>query len=151
MKASKNIRLFTIGFTKKNAEKFFSLLIKNKVKRLIDIRLNNSSQLAGFAKADDLKYFLKAIAGIEYVYLPELAPTQEILDFIKKDNGDRKTFEKKYLSLLKERKAETLDIRNLLDNSCLLCSEDKPHECHRKLAAEYLQSHWGSIDIIHLF
>lgn len=151
MKASKNIRLFTIGFTKKNAEKFFSLLIKNKVKRLIDIRLNNSSQLAGFAKADDLKYFLKAIAGIEYIYLPELAPTQEIMDFVKKEKGDRKTFEKKYLSLLKERKAESLNIKDLLDNSCLLCSEDKPDECHRKLAAEYLQSHWGSIDIIHLF
>ncbi|MGE5401617.1 MAG: DUF488 family protein, partial [Ignavibacteriales bacterium] len=90
MKSSGNIKIFTIGFTKKNAEKFFNLLTDNKVKRVIDIRLNNTSQLAGYAKAEDLKYFLKAIAGIEYTYLTELAPTQEIMDEAKKNKGDRK-------------------------------------------------------------
>lgn len=145
------IRLFTIGFTKKNAEKFFSLLIENKVKRIIDIRLNNTSQLAGFAKADDLKYFLKAVAGIEYIYIPELAPTQEIMEDYKKNNGQRETFEKSYLALLSKRKVEQMDIRDLIDQSCFLCSEDRPDLCHRKLAAEYLQKKWGNIDIVHLF
>ncbi|MGE5432916.1 MAG: DUF488 family protein [Syntrophomonadaceae bacterium] len=151
MITSDNIKLFTIGFTRKNAEKFFTLLIKNKVKRVVDIRLNNTSQLAGFAKADDLKYFLKAVAGIEYTYLPELAPTQEIMDDLKKNNGDRETFEKNYLSLISKRKVDRMDIKDLLDESCLLCSEDKPDECHRKLAAEFLQKKWGSVDIVHLY
>lgn len=150
MKSSGTIRLFTIGFTKKNAEKFFSLLIQNKVKRIIDVRLNNTSQLAGFAKADDLKYLLKAAAGIEYTYLPELAPTQEIMEDYK-NNGQRVTFEKSYLSLLSKRKVEKMDIRDLLDQSCFLCSEDKPDLCHRKLAAEYLQKKLGNLEIVHLF
>lgn len=151
MKSSGSIKLFTIGFTKKNAEKFFTLLIENRVKRVVDIRLNNTSQLAGFAKAEDLKYFLKAVAGIEYTYLPELAPTQEIMDDVKKNNLSREVFRENYISLITKRHVERMDIRDLLDNSCLLCSEDKPDECHRKLAAEYLKKKWGNVDIVHLF
>lgn len=151
MKSSGSIKLFTIGFTKKNAEKFFTLLIENKVKRVVDIRLNNTSQLSGFAKADDLKYFLKAVAGIEYVNLPELAPTQEIMDDVKKNNGSREVFRDSYTSLISKRRVDRMDIRDLLNNSCLLCSEDKPDECHRKLAAEYLKKKWGNVEIVHLF
>ncbi|MCU7490361.1 MAG: DUF488 family protein [Bacteroidota bacterium] len=151
MKSSGNIKIFTIGFTKKNAEKFFNLLTDNKVKRVIDIRLNNTSQLAGYAKAEDLKYFLKAVAGIEYTYLTELAPTQEIMDEAKKNKGDRKVFEKSYIALISKRKVEQMDIKELLDGSCLLCSEDRPDECHRKLASEYLKKKWGNVEIVHLF
>ncbi|MGE5399593.1 MAG: DUF488 family protein [Ignavibacteriales bacterium] len=151
MKNTNNIKVYTIGFTKKNAEKFFNLLLDNKVKRIVDIRLSNTSQLAGFAKADDLRYFLKTIAGIEYAYLPELAPTQEIMDAYKKLKGDWKVLEKNYLSLIAARKVERMDIKDLLDGGCLLCSEDKPDKCHRRLAAEYLKSKWGNIDIVHLY
>ena len=70
------MRLFTIGFTKKSAEGFFTNLSKAGVKRVIDIRLNNMSQLAGFTKRDDLRYFLRTICNIDYIHLPELAPNK---------------------------------------------------------------------------
>lgn len=150
MKQSENVKLYTIGFTKKNAEKFFSLLINNKVKRVIDIRLNNTSQLAGFAKADDLRYFLRAVAGIEYIYLPEFAPTEEIMNDYKDKKTERKDFVKSYTALISKRKVEKLD-KNIFNGACLLCSEHKPEECHRSLAADYLRKKWGNIEITHLF
>lgn len=151
MEQNSNITLFTIGFTKKNAEKFFSLLIDNKVERIIDIRLNNTSQLAGFAKADDLKYLLKAVGNIDYIYVPEMAPTQNILEAYKKNKGDWKEYEKDFNKLIKIRKIENLDVTNILNNSCLLCSEDRPVNCHRRLVAEYLCKKLGNINIKHLF
>src|SRR5215470_59406 len=101
------IRLFTIGFTKKSAEEFFTLLQKAGVARVLDVRLHNTSQLAGFAKQDDLAYFLRAIAGIDYVHLPELAPTEDILDPYKKKKGPWKDYEPKFLELVRSRKIET--------------------------------------------
>jgi len=144
------IKLFTIGFTKKPAEAFFGRLCKTGVKRIIDIRLNNVSQLAGFAKRDDLRYFLKAICGIDYLHMPELAPTQEIMDDFKKKKGDWAVYEKAFTSLLKERRPEETLSRDLLDHACLLCSEDKPDHCHRRLVAEHLARHWGDVEIVHL-
>ncbi|MGQ0628120.1 MAG: DUF488 domain-containing protein [Phycisphaerales bacterium] len=144
------MRLFTIGFTKKNAQSFFGLLKESGAKRIIDVRLNNVSQLAGFAKKDDLAYFLKAICDMEYVHLPELAPTQDMLEEYKRQKGDWKTYEARFIALMTKRRIEETVPRDVLSQSCLLCSEDKPHHCHRRLVAEYLNRHWGDIDIAHL-
>jgi uncharacterized protein (DUF488 family) len=143
------VKLFTIGFTKTSAEDFFSRLSKAHVKKLIDVRLNNVSQLAGFAKKDDLRYFTKAICGIGYEHLAELAPTQDILDDYKKSKGPWSIYAQRFLSLMARRKIENID-RSRLDGGCLLCSEDKPHHCHRRLVAEYLKDKWGNVEIEHL-
>ena len=144
------IRIATIGFTKKNAEQFFTALKRAQVKRLLDVRLNNQSQLAGFSKRDDLAYFLKAILNVEYVHLSILAPTQEMLDAYKKAKGSWPEYEKRFLDLMARREIERQIQPNLLDAGCLLCSEDKPHHCHRRLVAEYLNDKWGNIKIEHL-
>jgi uncharacterized protein (DUF488 family) len=144
------MKIFTIGFTKTSAESFFSRLQNAGVKKVIDVRLNNVSQLAGFAKRDDLRYFLKVLSGIEYIHLPELAPTQNLLDAYKKHKGSWADYEKKFIDLIKNRKIEDKISRETVEGACLLCSEDKPHHCHRRLVAEYLKSKWENLDIIHL-
>lgn len=144
------MKLFTIGFTKKSAEKFFGLLRGSGAKRLVDVRLNNVSQLAGFAKKDDLAYFVKEICRMEYVHLADLAPTQDILDEYKKNKGDWAIYEKKFLDLMRQRAIEKTVPRSTLEDGCLLCSEDKPHYCHRRLVAEYLKEHWDGVEIEHL-
>jgi uncharacterized protein (DUF488 family) len=144
------MRVCTIGFTHKKAEEFFTHLQKSGVKRVVDVRLNNVSQLAGFSKRDDLQYFLKAILGIEYVHLPVLAPTQDILDEYKKNKGDWKVYEEKFLRLIQSRRIENEVPQEVINEGCLLCSEDKPHFCHRRLVAEYLRSKWKDVRIEHL-
>ncbi len=144
------MRVCTIGFTHKNAEDFFTRLKKSGVKRVVDVRLNNVSQLAGFSKRDDLKYFLKSILGIDYVHSPVLAPTQDILDEYKKNKGDWKVYEQKFVALMRQRQIETNVPKEIIEESCLLCSEDKPHHCHRRLVAEYLSAKWGEVRIEHL-
>jgi uncharacterized protein (DUF488 family) len=144
------MRVFTIGFTKKSARRFFELLRESGAKRVVDVRLNNVSQLAGFAKKDDLAYFLKEICGIDYIHLPELAPTQQILDAYKKQKGDWKTYEMDFLRLMKQRRIENTVSQESIADGCLLCSEDKPHHCHRRLVAEYLKQQWGDVEIAHL-
>ena len=144
------MKVYTIGFTKKSASDFFGLLRDSGAKCLVDVRLNNVSQLAGFAKRDDLEYFANEICRMGYVHLPELAPTKEILDAYRKEHRDWDTYERQFLSLMDERRVEKMGIRQLVSNGCLLCSEDKPHRCHRRLVAEYLQRHWGDIEIVHL-
>jgi len=145
-----DIRLFTIGFTKKTAEQFFTKLQKAGVARVIDVRLNNTSQLAGFAKAADLEYLLKAVAGVAYLHRPDLAPTQEMLDAFKKDKGDWAAYERDFLKLTTERAIETTVGRELRDGDCLLCSEPTPEHCHRRLLAEYLAGKLGAVRICHL-
>lgn len=144
------MKIYTIGFTKKSAEQFFTKLSKAGVKRIVDVRLNNVSQLAGFAKKDDLRYFANAICGIEYVHLPELAPTQDILDTYKKHKGNWAVYEQKFLELMQKRRIEETVPKNFIENGCLLCSEHKPHHCHRRLVAEYLRDKWGNVEIIHI-
>lgn len=144
------MKIFTIGFTKKSAESFFTKLRRAGVKRLVDVRLNNVSQLAGFTKRDDLRYFLKAICNIDYVHLPELAPTQEIMDEYKKRNGDWDLYERQFIDLLAARKLEKRLDRKSFEGACLLCSEDKPTHCHRRLVAEYLKDKWGNVQIEHI-
>jgi uncharacterized protein (DUF488 family) len=143
------MKIFTIGFTKTSAESFFARLSRAHVGKLIDVRLNNVSQLAGFAKRDDLKFFTKTICHIDYEHLPELAPTKTILDEYKKSKGPWSTYAEKFLSLMAARKIENID-RSKLDGGCLLCSEDKPHHCHRRLVAEYLKEKWDDVEIQHL-
>lgn len=136
--------LFTIGFTKKTAERFFGLVRDSGTKRMVDVRLNNVSQLAGFAKRDDLRFFLREICDVDYIHLPLLAPTQEMLDEYKKGGGDWDLYEKRFLDLMERRSIEREVSRDVIDEGCLLCSEDKPHHCHRRLVAEYLRDRWGS-------
>lgn len=144
------IQLFTIGFTKKTAEYFFNQLCERGVKRILDVRLNNVSQLAGFAKRNDLRYFLRAICSIDYMCIPDLAPTKEIMDAYRKDKGDWSLYEKRFLTLLSNRRIEENLSKDILDRGCLLCSEDKPDHCHRRLVAEYLNDKWGNIEITHI-
>jgi uncharacterized protein (DUF488 family) len=144
------MKIFTIGFTKKTAEDFFSRLTNAGASRIADVRLNNVSQLAGFAKKDDLKYFAKTICGIGYTHLPSLAPEKDMLDEYKKKTHDWSAYETRFNSLMRERRIEQTLSREELAGACLLCSEDKPHYCHRRLVAEYLRSAWGDLEIVHL-
>jgi uncharacterized protein (DUF488 family) len=144
------MKVFTIGFTKKNAEQFFARLKQPGLQRVVDTRLNNVSQLAGFTKKDDLRFFLREVGHIDYVHLPALAPTQAMLDAYKKNGGDWETYEKQFLALMAERRIETSIDKALVAGACLLCSEPTPHHCHRRLVAEYLRGKWGDVDIQHL-
>lgn len=144
------MKLFTIGFTKKSARRFFELLRSSGARRVVDVRLNNVSQLAGFAKKDDLAYFAKEICGMDYLHLPALAPTQEMLDRYKKEGGDWQDYERQFLDLMRQRRIEEKISKEAVADGCLLCSEDKPHQCHRRLVAEYLKERWGDVDIVHL-
>ncbi len=146
------MKIYTIGFTQKNAEKFFTFLRVAKVKTLIDVRLYNVSQLAGFAKRDDLRFFLKELCGSDYVHLPELAPTKDILNAYKKGDISWKLYEEEFLNLMAQRNVERLINQELLDHGCLLCSEHEPHFCHRRLVVEYLNEHTDiNLEIKHLY
>ena len=144
------MKLFTIGFTKKSAEQFFNLIRKAGVTRVIDTRLNRRSQLAGFAKEADLPFFLREICKVEYRPEPMTAPTDEMLDAYKKKRMEWAEYERQYKSLIESRNIEDKLDRQLFDAACILCSEDKPHHCHRRLLAEYLSERWGDVDIRHL-
>jgi uncharacterized protein (DUF488 family) len=144
-------KVSTIGFTKTAAQGFFERLLNANVKKVVDVRLHNTSQLAGFAKADDLAYFLKKIGGIEYVHQPLLAPTDPILKAYKKEKGDWRVYEERFLALMSERHIEDRFKPAMLDGTCLLCSEATPHHCHRRLVCEYLNEKWdGALEVCHL-
>lgn len=145
------MKVYTIGFTQKTAQRFFDLLRGSDVKRVVDVRLNNTGQLAGFAKRDDLVFFLRELGGIEYVHVPDLAPTQELLDAYKKHKGSWEVYEQEFLSLMEKRRIDEAIARDVIDQGCLLCSEHKPHHCHRRLVAEYLGRKWGALETKHLF
>ncbi|MFD7515454.1 DUF488 family protein [Streptomyces niveus] len=144
------MKLYTIGFTKKSAEKFFGLLREAGVTALADVRLNNVSQLSGFAKRDDLRYFLGEICGAQYAHRTELAPTKEMLDAYKKRDVGWAVYEEQFLELMKTRRIEDAIRRESLDNAVLLCSEDNARHCHRRLVAEYLARQWDDVTIEHL-
>jgi uncharacterized protein (DUF488 family) len=145
------MEIYSIGFTQKNASQFFGALKAHGIERLLDVRLNNTSQLAGFAKQSDLPYFLAEICAAVYEHEPLLAPTQDILDAFKKAKGSWGAYTDSYLALLRSRKVEsTLSKDSFLKKTVLLCSEATPERCHRRLALEYLQQHWDSVIIRHL-
>ncbi|HUZ01999.1 MAG TPA: DUF488 domain-containing protein [Thermomicrobiaceae bacterium] len=144
------MRILTIGFTQKSAEAFFGALEQAGVRTVVDIRLHNTSQLAGFAKRDDLRFFLDHIAGIGYRHEPLLAPTEDLLTGYHKKAITWADYEDRFRALLREREVETRLDPAKLDNGCLLCSEAKPDQCHRRLVAEYLRDRWGDVEIVHL-
>jgi uncharacterized protein (DUF488 family) len=146
------VEIFTIGFTRSTAEHFFDRLKAHHIERLLDVRLNNRSQLAGFAKRDDLAYFLRELLGAGYEHEPLLAPTQDILDdFKKRKEMPWEEYEERFLALLQEREVErALTPEEFSKRTVLLCSESTPEHCHRRLVAEYLQGHWGDVEILHL-
>jgi uncharacterized protein (DUF488 family) len=145
------MELFTIGFTKSTAERFFTRIADAGVKRVMDIRLNNSSQLAGFAKAQDLPYFLRELAGASYVYERLLAPTPELLAEVKREGADWALFEQQFRGLLTSRDVETTLTREAFkEPTALLCSEATAEHCHRRLVAEYLQAKWTDVRVTDL-
>jgi uncharacterized protein (DUF488 family) len=149
--AARSITIFTIGFAGKSAEAFFAALQAASVKRVIDVRLNNVSQLAGFTKRKDLEYFLSVIARIEYAHFEDLAPTKELLGSFK--NRKELTwvdFKRRFNALMKQRAPETRHRPEEFDQACLLCSESSAEHCHRRLIAERLRAKWGNVEIEHL-
>lgn len=144
------IKLYTIGFTKKNAEKFFGLLKSNEVNKIVDTRVNNTSQLSGFAKGNDLKFFAKELNNINYQHNLDFAPTKELLSKYRKGGMTWRKYEQEYLDLLDFRKvSKKIDVKDLHKN-CLLCSEHTAEKCHRRLLAEYFQEVNNDVEIIHL-
>ncbi len=144
------MKISTIGFTRKPARLFFDLLRESGVSRVVDVRLNNGSQLAGFAKKEDLAFFLGELCGMEYVHLPVLAPTKELLDDYRKRRCDWVAYEDRFIALMRDRRIEETVPKEIVADGCLLCSEDKPHRCHRRLVAEYLKQHWSDVEIVHI-
>lgn len=146
------MEIFTIGFTRTTAENFFNRLKAHEIERLLDVRLNNRSQLAGFAKRDDLAYFLRELIGASYLHEPLLAPDQEILDAFKKKGAmPWGEYEDRFLTLMRERRIELeLNRDDFRTRTVLLCSESTPEHCHRRLVAEYLSHHWGGVRVVHL-
>lgn len=145
------MEIYTIGFTQKSAAEFFEQLKRRGIRRLVDVRLNNSSQLAGFSKKDDLAYFLHEICQADYIHEPLLAPTQEMMDEVKKRKGDWADYERRFNALMAERKIDEVISPELFNTpTVLLCSEPTAEHCHRRLVAEYLRSKWGDVRITHL-
>jgi uncharacterized protein (DUF488 family) len=148
------MKLFTIGFTRTSAEHFFARLKQAGVRKLVDVRLNRTSQLAGFAKAGDLAYFTRALCGIETEAMPELAPTAEMLATYRAARAAGAAtawpdYTRAFRDLIAERRIEILD-RDQLDGACLLCSEALPHHCHRRIVAEYLREKWRDVEVVDL-
>ncbi len=144
------MKVWTIGFTKKPARRFFELLRDSGATRIVDVRLRTGSQLAGFAKKDDLAWFARELCGMDYIHVPSLAPTDELLSDYRQGRIRWDAYETRFIGLLKARRIESDLSREIIDNGCLLCSEDQPHRCHRRLVAEYLRERWGGLEIRHL-
>ena len=146
------MKLYTIGFTQKSAETFFELLRRHGIRRVVDIRLNPGGQLSGFARQNDLPFFLsRLVEGCQYVHVPELAPTKEILNDYRSDS-DWPRYEMRFETLMEERGIPEALSRGEFEEltCCLLCSEPAPEQCHRRLVAERLAAHWPDVEVIHL-
>lgn len=144
------IRLLTIGFTKKTAKQFFEILKKNGVNKLVDIRINNTSQLAGFAKGQDLEYFVNVINNIPYIHIPDFAPTKQLLSDYQNKKIDWLGYQKIFRQLIESRKIDKKYNISDFDNACFLCSEELPDQCHRRLIVEFFKENNPEIQIIHL-
>jgi len=145
------VEIYTIGFTQTTAERFFTRLADARVERLLDVRLNNTSQLAGFAKVQDLHYFASRLVGATYEHEPLLAPTQDILDAYKKRKGDWVEYEREFRALMEGRRIhEVLSPASFQRRTALLCSEAEPEHCHRRLVVEFLAAHWPNVETVHL-
>jgi len=146
------MEVHTIGFTKKGARKFFNLLEDRDIEQLFDVRIRNRSQLAGFAKRDDLKYFLEEILDVEYHHQPDLAPTKDLLDEWRDDEITWQEYKNRFYNLMSEREIEKeFSPTDFEEPTVLLCSENKPDKCHRRLVVEYLDEEWGNVRAVHLY
>lgn len=148
--SSDAITIHTIGCSKKSAAAFFDKLKEAGIQRVIDVRLRNTSHLVGFAKRDDLEFFLRRIADIDYIHTPELAPTETLLDDYLKRRIDWPTYEHRFNKIMRERRIENTVAPDELEDACLLCSEPMPDKCHRRLVAGYLRQAWGNVRIKHI-
>jgi uncharacterized protein (DUF488 family) len=146
---TEKISVATIGFTQSTAQRFFERLLGANVKTVIDVRLHNTSQLAAFAKADDLAFFLRRIGDIRYIHQPLLAPTDTMLKTYKKEKGDWGVYQGRFLDLMADRQIERKLTPDMFEGACLLCSEALPHHCHRRLVCEYLNEKWGEALSVH--
>jgi uncharacterized protein (DUF488 family) len=145
------MEVYTIGFAGRSAQAFFGILSDTGIRRMVDVRLNNISQLAGFTKRGDLPFFLYEICGAEYLHEPLLAPTQEMLDAYKKQKGSWTEYERRFTELMAERKIEHRLAPELFAvPTVLLCSEPTAEHCHRRLVCDYLNTTWGNLTAIHL-
>jgi uncharacterized protein (DUF488 family) len=143
-------RIFTIGCAGKSAQEFFTILRQAGVRKVIDVRLYNTSQLAGFTKRQDIKYFLQTIVGAKYIHLPVMAPTKQLLNSYKKGLVNWQQYEAQFKRIIAQRQIEKYFVPQDMDMSCFLCSEAKADNCHRRLVAEYLTKYWRDISIRHL-
>lgn len=151
METTSSLRVYTIGFTRRSAESFFSALREAGIRRLLDVRLRNSSQLAGFSKKDDLQYFLRELCAAEYVHDARLTPTDELLDGIRKKRIDWSEYDRRFRTLMADRHIENVIAPDFFKvPTVLLCTEPAADRCHRRLVLEHLQRHWGDLDIVHL-
>ena len=144
------MNLYTIGFTGKSAEQFFTLVSETKASRLIDIRINRTSQLAGFAKEQDLKFFIPELTNMDYVVREDLAPTKDLLASYRRQDIAWEQFAERYEQLLRERVLQNALSREDFSNSILLCSEKEPEKCHRTLLANILIEQFPSLEIVNL-
>jgi uncharacterized protein (DUF488 family) len=145
------VEIYTIGFTKKSAAEFFETLKRAGIRRLIDIRLKNSAQLAGFTKRDDLAYFLREICDADYRHEPLLAPTPEMLERYRKRRASWDEYERQFLRLMEQRRIdEALDPALFAIPTVLLCSEPTAERCHRRLVVEFLRARWKDVQPVHL-
>ena len=144
------MKLYTIGFTRKSAAEFFGLLRESGAKRVVDVRLRNTSGLAGFSKKRDLPWFLKELCDMDYVHLPRLSPTDALLDAYRGKQINWQQYEPIFQSIIERRLIRAAIPQDIIADSCLLCSEDRPENCHRRLVAEHFQRHWGNVEIVHL-
>jgi uncharacterized protein (DUF488 family) len=145
------MEIYTIGFTKKRAAQFFGTLRETGIEQLVDVRLNNVSQLAGFTKRDDLEFFLSELCDAAYRHEPLLAPTQALLDCYKKKHLPWGEYADRFLQLMADRRVEDkLDPMTFETRTVLLCSEPTAEQCHRRLVVEYLDKTWGEVRAVHL-
>lgn len=145
------MKLYTIGFTQKSAERFFGLLADHHIERVVDIRLKPGGQLSGFAKQNDLSWFLERLNGADYVHLPILAPSEEIRGDYRKTR-DWLRYVPQFEALMDARDVPATLDRTMFEErvSCLLCSESAPDRCHRRLVAERLERSWPNVEVAHL-
>ena len=146
------MKIYTIGFTQKTAKEFFEKLKNNNIQLLLDIRLNNVSQLAGFAKGKDLEYFCHELANCQYAHDEIFAPTKELLDNYRAKKVSWEEYEKVFKKIMSDRQIEMIFQKKYskFDNICLLCTEPTPQQCHRRLVAEYIKGHIKGVEIIHI-
>jgi uncharacterized protein (DUF488 family) len=143
--------IYTIGYKSKSLEAFINQLREADVDGVIDVRLRNTSHLAGYTKRDDLAFLLREGFGIAYEHHPELAPSPEIFEAYR-DKSDWAAYVASFLPLLEEQAAEEIG-REILDRygaPCLMCSEPTAEKCHRRLVAEYWAERLPELTIVHL-